>query len=186
MGTSAYLGAAPLIQNKDYLAAAGSILTTEAIHTSLQRFFTKGFVAPVTPYGTGLGANEVFTLASGFITACPSTNSPLPFKAFPSLAAVPALGTINKLGHPISFTTTATLPTEFYATFIAGLNITSVAATNNAGTVTATIPDTTYGQTYVVLTSANVTGALMDSQVIAGPAVFEVGAPYPTRNDGIM
>lgn len=186
VGTSAYLGAAPLIQSKEYLGVAGSILTTEAIHTSLQRYFTKGFVAPVTPYGTGLGANEVYTLATQFITSCPSSNAPLPFMAFPVLAATSALGTINKLGHDVSFTTKATLPSEFYATFIAGLNVTSVAASNNAGTVTATIPENSYGQTYVVLTNSNITGALTDADVIAGPAVIEIGAPYPTRNDAIQ
>ena len=51
VGTSAYLGGAPLITSKDYLAVAGSILVTEAIHTSLQRVAI-GEIAAANPYGT--------------------------------------------------------------------------------------------------------------------------------------
>lgn len=51
VGTSAYLGGAPLITSKDYLAVAGSILVTEALHTSLQRVAI-GEIAAANPYGT--------------------------------------------------------------------------------------------------------------------------------------
>lgn len=185
VGTSAYLGAAPLIQNKAYLGVAGSILVTEAIHTSLQRF-VRGEVAPANPYGTGLGANEVYTLAAQFITSCPSTNSPLPFTAFPTLASTAPAGSIFLLDHEACFTTKATLPSSLFVTFVAGLNVTSVAATSKDGSVSAAIPSNTYGQTYVLLTNANVTGALTDAQVIAGPAVLEIAPPYPTRDDSIQ
>ena len=85
VGTSAYLGAAGLITSKAYLTAAGSILVTEAIHTSMQRGAI-GEVPMANPYGTPLDPMSVYTLAASFIVACPSSNPPLPFTAFPSLA----------------------------------------------------------------------------------------------------
>jgi hypothetical protein len=85
VGTSAYLGAAGLITSKAYLTAAGSILVTEALHTSMQRGAI-GEVPMANPYGTPLDPMAVYTLAASFIVSCPSTNAALPFTAFPSLA----------------------------------------------------------------------------------------------------
>jgi hypothetical protein len=85
VGTSAYLGAAGLITSKTILTAAGSILVTEALHTSMQRGAI-GEVPMANPNGTPLDPMAVFTLAASFIVSCPSTNAALPFTAFPSLA----------------------------------------------------------------------------------------------------
>ena len=79
VGTSAYLGAAGLISDPANLGVAASILVTEALHTSQQRL-ALGQVPAANPYGTGLGVNAVFTLAAGFITSCPPTNSVLPVR----------------------------------------------------------------------------------------------------------
>lgn len=101
VGTSAYLGAAPLVTSKDYLAVAGSILVTEAVHTSLQRY-TSGEIAAANPYGTvsetqseaiahtdllvqALDPTSAYTIAAAFIESCPANNPPLPFKAYPAL-----------------------------------------------------------------------------------------------------
>ena len=106
--------------------------------------------------------------------------------AFPTLTATEP-ECIYKRNHEVQFTSKAPAPAApFYATFISGLDITSVPATASGDTICTTIPDTASGQTYVVLTNANATGSVMDSQVIAGPAIIEVGAPYPTRNDSIV
>jgi hypothetical protein len=85
VGTSAYLGGAPLLQDKDILTTAGAILVTEALHTSQQRLAVGEVPAP-TDLGTPIDANSIFTLASGFIVECPADNTPLPFKANPGLA----------------------------------------------------------------------------------------------------
>lgn len=56
VGTSAYLGAAPSVESADILAAAASIMVTEALHTSLQRTAVGAVGAP-DPFGTVREAN---------------------------------------------------------------------------------------------------------------------------------
>lgn len=84
VGTSAYLGAAGLITDKTILTTAGSILVTEALHTSQQR--GKLYKVPAAnALGTPVSANAIFTLAASFIVECPASNVALPFTAFPAL-----------------------------------------------------------------------------------------------------
>ena len=179
VGTSAYLGGAGLITSKEYLGVAGSILVTEALHTSLQRF-NLGEVAMANPYGTALGLNEVYTLAATFITACPSTNIKLPVMAFPALTAVQ--GEPTAPGIEFVFDSPTGAAAGQFLTFISGLAITSMPATIANGKISATVPATAMGQTYVVLTKSNVTSTLSDDQVVAGPAILEVTPPSPTYN----
>lgn len=65
-------------------------------------------------------------------------------------------------------------------TFVSGLDVTSVAATAKGSMITTMVPPTAMGQTYAFITNANVTGALMDSAILFGPAVLEVTPPSPT------
>ena len=67
------MSGAGLVSSKEYLGVAGSILVTEALHAPLRRF-SLGAVAAAIPYGTGLGLNEVYTLAAAFFASCPSEN----------------------------------------------------------------------------------------------------------------
>lgn len=109
VGTSAYLGGAPLITSKAYLTVAGAILATEALHTSYQRnainevpmanpFETVSQAYPPSPYRISIPAHttlpqpldptSVYTLAAMFITSCPASNTGvLPFVPFPTLQA---------------------------------------------------------------------------------------------------
>lgn len=177
VGTSAYLGGAGLISSKKYLGVAGSILVTEALHTSLQRF-NLGQVAPANPYGTALGLNPVYTLAAAFITSCPSSNPALPVKAFEALTATQ--GEPTSQGISFTFSTKVTLTQKFYVTFASGLNVTSVDATLSNGQITTTVPTTIAGQSYAFITSSQVTdNTLTDSVILAGPAVVEVTPPSP-------
>ena len=183
VGTSAYLGGAPLISSKAYLSVAGSILVTEALHTSMQRAAI-GEVPAANPYGTALSPNPVYTLAASFITSCPSSNAALPFMAFPSLTAVQ--GTPTSPGLEFEFSMTSSVPANSFVTFVSGLNVISMPISSVSGdTFMAMVPSVAEGQIYALLTNANIT-ALADSAIIAGPAVLEVTSPSPTYDPSIL
>ncbi|KAF3914712.1 hypothetical protein AA313_de0207246 [Arthrobotrys entomopaga] len=179
VGSSAYLGAAPLITSKTYLSVAGSILVTEALHNAIARS-TINEIVPGTPYGTALTANPVFTLAAAFIKSCPSTNQALPFKAFPALNTAQSLPAAP--GMPFQFSVTEALPSSFFVTFISGNDITSVTPTiASAYNLFATAPQNSGGQAYVLLTSTDLTGGpIDDSKILFGPAIVEFTPDAPT------
>jgi len=177
VGVSAYLGAAPSIVDKSYLTAAGAILVTEALHQSQQRAAV-GEVASPNVFGTPLGLNAVYTIASGFITGCPSDNVALPVKAYPTLTL--GSGTPASTEGAILTLVPASEPSgTFFATFVSGLDIIAVAATYANNAVTVQVPAKVSGQSYVFLTSDN-SSSVTDATVLAGPAIIEVTPASPT------
>ncbi|KAK2590071.1 hypothetical protein QQS21_012244 [Conoideocrella luteorostrata] len=178
VGVSAYLGAAADIMSKTYLTAAGSILTVEARHSSYIRAglkqvpFPQAFDAPLT-------INEVYSLASQFITGCPASNAKLPVKAFPKLVAAPSNGAVTE-GSTVTLQTpgyTLKAPqgsTQVYAAFIAVTGPTFVPATPVDGGFSVQVPKGFAGQTYVVLTGCK--DAVSDDTVAAGPAILEISS----------
>jgi hypothetical protein len=89
-GVGAYLGAAPVIYNSGYLAAAGSILTIEARHAGyldvlLDQVMTTNVYGNVQSFETPLTQDQVVTLASPFITSL-NGGPPLSFSTTPSAA----------------------------------------------------------------------------------------------------
>ncbi|KAJ5413752.1 hypothetical protein N7509_000379 [Penicillium cosmopolitanum] len=174
VGVSAYLGAAASIANKTYLTAAGSILTVEARHNAYLRA-ALGQVPFAQPFDTPLDFNEVYTLASPFITSCPSTNSQLPVKAFPSLTMVPS-------GNVMNGSTATLVPGPgFNSTSNSNLSAAFVTITGpvwaplkpiSNGQFIVTIPAGVEGQSYIVLTSSM--SGVSDDNIVAGPAIVEV------------
>ncbi|KAG5922841.1 hypothetical protein E4U53_003649 [Claviceps sorghi] len=182
VGVSAYLGAAADIMSKKYLTAAGSILTVEARHSSYLRDHLKQ-VPFAQPFDAPLSYNEVYSLASQFITACPATNAALPVKAFPKLAVAPSDGNVTE-GSTVTLQTpgyTLKAPqgaTQVYAAFIAVTGPTFVEATPVEGGFSCKIPKGFAGQTYVVLTGCKET--VSDDTVAAGPAILETFRSFQT------
>jgi hypothetical protein len=170
--------------SKTYLTAAGSILTVEARHSAYIRAGLKQVPFP-QPFDAPLTYNEVYSLASGFITGCPKDNPALPVKAFPALAAVASKGEI-KTGSTVTlqtpgYTLEGAKGQQVYAAFIAVTGPTFVEATAVDGGFTVEIPEGFAGQTYVVLTSCK--DAVSDDTVAAGPAIIEVSFISPLHDE---
>ena len=172
--------------SKEYLTAAGSILTIEARHSSYIRAALKELPFP-SPFDNPLDLDEVYTLAAPFIVSCPPGNPTLPVKAFPSLALA-TTGNITA-GSNITLQTPGYMlkPSDgvspIYAAFItvAGpVFVNATAVSNSAvdgggfvdGGFTLQVPSGIAGQSYVVLTGCNST--VTDDTVAAGPAIVEV------------
>lgn len=177
VGVSAYLGAAANIMSKDYLTAAGSILTIEARHSAYLRASLKKSPFP-QPFDTPLTLDEVYTLAAAFIVSCPETNVKLPVKAFPMLTLDPTTPMPVKAGSVVTLLTPgyvlqpASGVTTIYAAFISVTGPTFAVATPVAGGFSVTIPKGFNGQSYTVLTSCS--DAVTDDTTAAGPALIEV------------
>ena len=184
VGVTAYLGAAAQIMSKDYLTAAGTILTVEARHSSYIRSSLNETGFP-SPFDVPLSLNEVYTLAAPFIVSCPKDNPALPLKPFPSLAvapsatkAIPAVGSTVTILTPGYLLKPADGVSPIFAAFItvAGPVVVSTKAVD--GGFELVIPAGISGQAYVVLTGCN--GTVTDDTVAAGPAIIEVALPVIT------
>ena len=176
VGVSAYLGAAADIMSKDYLTAAGSILTVESRHSAYIRDALKQSPFP-QPFDNPLTYNEVYTLAASFIKSCPTDNPALPVKAFPSLVLDPTTTMPVTAGSTVKLITPGNkvVPASggsVYAAFITVTGPIFADAKPVDGGFSVTIPKGVNGQSYVVLTGCN--EAVTDDTTAAGPAIIEV------------
>ncbi|TFY79368.1 hypothetical protein EWM64_g4646 [Hericium alpestre] len=70
----------------EYALAAATLLSTEARQAGWIASAVRKEGAWSGPFETPLDMNQVYTLASSFITSCPSSNVALPVQAFPQLS----------------------------------------------------------------------------------------------------
>lgn len=193
VGVSAYLGAAQNITNKAYLTAAGAILTVEARHSAYLRASEtpEGTLSPFpSPFDTPLDFDEVYSLASQFIASCPSSNAPLPVKAFPILSltgsAAPTNGTSSNAKAagivPVATGSTITLSLAKGAfsgqVQVAWITVTGpifadATIVNGGKSITSVVPSGIAGQSYVVALPCGQT-IVTDDNILAGPAIVEV------------
>ncbi|KAI7968804.1 hypothetical protein EIK77_002800 [Talaromyces pinophilus] len=194
VGVSAYLGAATAISSKSILNVAAAITVSEGLHQAIQRASILDVVS-ANIAGTPLSPNAIFTIASAFITSCPSSNAALPFKAFPSLSVSKGSGSGNLFAAnsvatlSVAGGNSTAIPASAFVTFVSGLDIISVPARVSGNTVAVTIPPQVSGQSFGLLTSTaiNGTGAIFDdSKVIAGPVIMEVVPAPPTINFSVL
>ncbi|GAB7350025.1 hypothetical protein MBLNU459_g0699t1 [Dothideomycetes sp. NU459] len=180
VGVSAYLGAAANITNKDYLTAAGSILTVEARHNAFIRNGLGQSPFP-QPFDVPLDFDQVYSLAAPFIVSCPSTNAKLPVKAFPALTLAADTVAPVPQGTTIKFTVAkgCSVPSTVYVAFPLVTGPVFVKASVSGQTVSVKVPSGATGpagQSYAILTTSD--SMLTDDNTIAGPAVVPVLAPY--------
>ncbi|KAF2704966.1 hypothetical protein K504DRAFT_471901 [Pleomassaria siparia CBS 279.74] len=174
VGVSAYLGAAASILEKTYLTAAGSILTVESRHSAYLRAAQRQSPFP-QPFDAPLDFNEVYTLAAPFIVSCPSTNSPLPVKAFPKLVLDPAIKRVvsgSTIALDVKTFRTSTYGGPYFAAWISVTGPTFTIATFINYKFITNVPPGFHGQSYVVITKKK--GCTTDDCVLAGPAIVEV------------
>ncbi|KAI0065304.1 hypothetical protein BV25DRAFT_1869007 [Artomyces pyxidatus] len=175
VGDSAYMGAAKFIQNKDYLLAAATILSVEARHSAWLESAVRKGSAWNTAFDTPLDLNQVYTLASAFITACPSTNPKLPVTAYPALtvdSASPGQTATLHFSAPDGFDKSLKL----YGAFLNGQNAYVVPLGDNW---TVTVPPGLLGTTYLVVTTD--ADGVSDDKTIAGPAMLDF--PFNSAGD---
>ncbi|KAF1840896.1 uncharacterized protein K460DRAFT_410290 [Cucurbitaria berberidis CBS 394.84] len=162
VGVSAYLGAAPLVNSSDVLAAAGSIVTVEARHQAFIRMASGAEPVPAA-FDTALGPRAVFTLAAQFIKSCPE-GSNLNIQAFPAIALQNpeqvAVGQALKLADP-----TKPEGAQFCAFVAPGGNQFMPITDGNC-----IVPQGLQGEVYMMLTK---TKSVVDDQVLAGPSVIQ-------------
>ncbi|KDR67493.1 hypothetical protein GALMADRAFT_79814 [Galerina marginata CBS 339.88] len=161
VGTSAYTGAAQLLTNKDFLTAAASVLATEARHASWVASAVNKFGGWSGSFDVPLSLNQVFTLAAGFITSCPSTNPALPVKAFPALTVT---GAVPGKSAAVSAPKATSTPTHIV--FFSGLDKLFAPIQNGKVTVPAGLT----GQIYAVATTSATQAT--DDVIVAGPAIL--------------
>lgn len=165
VGVSAYLGAASSITIPAYVTVAGSILTTEARHQGWLNSAVDKNSAWSGPEDTPLDFDEVYSIVAPFFTSCPSSNSALPFKAFPALT----------IGSDGTITTTASMDGA-YVQVISGLD-SNVYPVVNGKVQNLPSPQ---GISYAVLTSQSNNTLVGDDNILAGPMIRN----YPFLSHG--
>lgn len=184
VGVSAYSGSANLLTDKSILTAAAAILVAEGLHQGIQRQGLQQAPAANTGGGTPASPAAIFTLASAFIESCPPTNLELPFNAFPTLTTVQKEAIAPNA--TAMFSVGGAVAEPFFITFVSGIDTISAPGANAGGMLTAQIPAKMSGQTYAFVTKEAATGAILDNQVLFGPAILEVTPDAPTIDFAIQ
>ncbi|KAI9452782.1 ferritin-like domain-containing protein [Lactarius psammicola] len=163
VGDSAYIGASKFFENKDYLLAATTVLSTEARHSAWVDSAIRKGSAWSGPFDTPLGLSQVFAIVSAFITSCPPTNPKLPATPFAALTLPDPASAWPGSTTPISFALPGNFDrsTKLYGAFLSG----------QEALIVPLVPDTLRGTVYLLVTTdAN---GVDDMKTIAGPALLE-------------
>ncbi|KAF8825449.1 hypothetical protein HHX47_DHR7000073 [Lentinula edodes] len=168
---SAFVGAAQYITSSDYLTTAAAVLSTEARHAAWIAGPVNHQNAWSGALDTPLSLDAAYTLASQYISGCPSSNPTLPVTAFSSLTIANAL-----LGQASTVTANNVTVEGQYVAFLSGVTPTFVQVVGGQ----VVVPTTIMGTSYAVLTSSNV--SVDDSTITAGVVVLQ----FPYNSNGAL
>lgn len=172
VGVSAYLGAAPIIQDPTVLAAAASIYSVEARHQSFIRTVS-GVAASPNFFDTPLSPKQVFSLAAPFIASCPA-GSNLVLTAFPAITMDGAQQQILATGNQQLAIQSEAAPQAQACAFVVGDQPTGTTFAAFADGSCAT-PQGLQGTVYLNLVSSiPADGKITDDIIVAGPMVLTV------------
>jgi len=164
IGVAAYTGATQLLTDKSTITSASSLLAVEARHQGWLESAVEHGPGWNTAFETPLDVDQVYTLASSFITSCPSSNPALPLTAFPALsiqqASVSAGETVT-----LQFSTSTAGP--YYAAFFTGLSTIFVPVQHDNS---VTVPSGLLGTVFMVVTTSST--SVTDGNTVAGPTVL--------------
>ncbi|ORY15600.1 ferritin-like domain-domain-containing protein [Clohesyomyces aquaticus] len=162
VGVSAYLGAAPLINSSDVLAAAATIATVESRHQTAIRIFSGAEPVPAA-FDTPLGPRAVFTLAAQFITSCPE-GSNLAITPFPAIALQNPEKAV--VGQQLALADASMPAGAQFCAFVAPGGPVFEPLTNG----NCVVPQNLAGEVYMMITKSK---SVADAEVLAGPSVIQ-------------
>ncbi|GBE83320.1 predicted protein [Sparassis crispa] len=166
VGSGAYMGAGRFISDKDTLVASQSIAQIEARQAGWVASAAKHLQPWDGDFETPLYFSGAFSLAVGFIDACPASNPPIPVTVFPPLSvsnSTPAHGDTIALAYNASVPAGNTTFLAWYS----GLSTTFTPIANG----TTTVPDALLGTVYAGVV-ANQSAQTGDATMLTGLAVF--------------
>ncbi|EAT85418.2 hypothetical protein SNOG_06767 [Parastagonospora nodorum SN15] len=157
VGVSAYLGAAPLVNSSDVLAAAASIVTVEARHQAFIRVASGAEPVPAA-FDVPLQPRAVFTLAAQFIKSCPE-GSNLNIQPFPAISLQnPEKATV---GQNLKLTDSCPASRRI---LLGGAQFSAISNGN------CMVPQNLAGEVYMMITKSK---SIADAEVLAGPSVIQ-------------
>ncbi|KAL7416859.1 ferritin-like domain-containing protein [Mrakia frigida] len=178
VGTSAYLGASTIIDDKAILISAAQILTIEARHSSLLNSLTLGQYAPAA-FDQALLPPAILSLAGGFITGGCDL-SPLGVTATATLTVTADTGAVQS-GSKLSFSSSGPSVTgQLFCHMFTGGAVTSVVFPLDS----CVVPDGLLGPVYIYVTSNGqpINGNVINADaatIVAGPALAFIDPATP-------
>lgn len=174
VGASAYMGAAHLLQNKDTLTEAASILAVESRQAAWVSSAVLKGSAWDGPFETPLTMEAVFSLASQFIVSCPDSNPKLPIPTLPKLAIDPAN---PQPGQSIKFNFKRDeVRRDDSQLFVAWFDGIEVLYSDLRADDKATVPDGLQGTVYAAIVKDKVQSPT-EQEILTGLVMFEIGFP---------